>query len=130
MKEPVWVLHEVVISIHQMLLAEHGGAPGIRDQALLESALNRPQQRYIYDENTSLFSLASAYGYGIARNHPFVDGNKRVALTVAAIFLEINGYSLNAPEPNTVVIIEELAAGKLTEDDFSGWLEEFSFSKS
>ncbi len=128
MKEPVWILQEIVISVHQMLLAEHGGAPGIRDEALLESALNRPQQRYFYGEDISIFSLSSSYCYGLARNHPFVDGNKRIALTIAAIFLEVNGYSLNAPEPNTVIIIEELAAGKLTEDDFTGWLKEFSIS--
>ncbi|MBT3403625.1 MAG: type II toxin-antitoxin system death-on-curing family toxin [Gammaproteobacteria bacterium] len=128
MKEPVWILQEIVISVHHMLLAEHGGAPGIRDEALLDSALNKPQQRYFYGEDISIFSLASSYCYGLARNYPFVDGNKRIALTIAAIFLEVNGYSLNAPEPNTVIIIEELSAGKLTEDDFAGWLKEFSVS--
>lgn len=126
MKEPVWVLHEVVIAVHQSLLAEHGGAPGIRDETLLESALNRPRQRFEYSDEPSIFDLAASYCYGLANNHPFVDGNKRIALTIAALFLELNGYSLTAPEPNAVVIIEELAAGNLSEDDLSTWFGECS----
>jgi len=122
MIEPVWVLPEVVVAVHQMLLAEHGGLRGVRDEALLDSALNRPQQRFAYDTNLSVFDLAASYGYGLAKNHPFVDGNKRVALSVAAIFLEMNGYSLDAPEPETVVIIEQLAAGDLTEESLATWL--------
>ncbi len=127
MKEPDWVLAEVVTAVHQMLLAEHGGADGIRDHALLESALNRPQQRFEYADNSSIFDLAASYCYGLASNHPFVDGNKRIALTVAAIFLEINGYFLDSPEPDTVVIIKDLAAGRLTEEDLSRWFSEHSF---
>ncbi|MCG7869894.1 MAG: type II toxin-antitoxin system death-on-curing family toxin [Candidatus Thiodiazotropha taylori] len=130
MKEPVWVLHEVVIAVHQSLLAEHGGAPGIRDETLLESALNRPRQRFEYTDESSIFDLAASYCYGLASNHPFVDGNKRIALTIAAVFLELNGFSLTAPEPNAVVIIEQLAAGKLSEDDLSAWLGECSISKA
>ncbi|MEW8693104.1 MAG: type II toxin-antitoxin system death-on-curing family toxin [Candidatus Thiodiazotropha endolucinida] len=130
MKEPVWVLHEIVIAVHQSLLAEHGGAPGIRDETLLESALNRPRQRFEYSDETSIFDLAASYCYGLANNHPFVDGNKRIALTIAAVFLELNGYSLTAPEPNAVVIIEELAAGNLSEDDLSTWFGECSISNA
>jgi death-on-curing protein len=130
MKEPVWVLHEVVIAVHQSLLAEHGGAPGIRDETLLESALNRPRQRFEYSDEPSIFDLAASYCYGLANNHPFVDGNKRIALTIAALFLELNGYTFTAPEPNTVVIIEELAAGNLPEDDLSTWFGECSISKA
>ncbi|MBT3032194.1 MAG: type II toxin-antitoxin system death-on-curing family toxin [Candidatus Thiodiazotropha sp. (ex Lucina pensylvanica)] len=130
MKEPVWVLHEVVIAVHQSLLAEHGGAPGIRDESLLESALNRPRQRFEYSDEPSIFDLAASYCYGLANNHPFVDGNKRIALTIAALFLELNGYSLTAPEPNAVVIIEELAAGNLSEDDLSSWFGECSISNA
>ncbi|MCU7863046.1 MAG: type II toxin-antitoxin system death-on-curing family toxin [Candidatus Thiodiazotropha sp. (ex Lucinoma borealis)] len=128
MKEPVWVLQEIVIAVHQSLLAEHGGAPGIRDEALLESALNRPRQRFKYTDEPSIFDLAASYCYGLANNHPFIDGNKRIALTIAAMFLELNGCSLNAPEPNAVVIIEELAAGNLSEDDLSTWFGECSIS--
>jgi len=127
MKEPDWVLAEVVTAIHQMLLAEHGGAPGIRDHTLLESALNRPRQRFEYADNSSIFDLAASYCYGLANNHPFVDGNKRIALTVAAVFLEINGYFLDAPEAETVVVIQGLSAGRLTEEDLSRWLNEHSF---
>jgi death-on-curing protein len=126
MKEPVWLLPEVVISVHQMLLAEHGGASGIRDEALLDSALNRPQQHFAYGDYLSICELASSYCFGLTKNHPFVDGNKRVALTIAAIFLEINGYSLNAPEPDAAVTIEQLAAGNLTEADLANWFIEWS----
>ncbi len=126
MKQPVWVLPEVVTAVHQMLLDEHGGALGIRDDALLESALNRPQQRFEYADDSSIFDHAASYCYGLANNHLFVDGNKRVALTVAAVFLEINGYSLDAPEPEAVIIIEELAAGRVSEEDLSHWFREHS----
>lgn len=123
MIEPQWILPEVVIAIHQMVLAEHGGLPGIRDTALLESALMRPQQRYFYEDATSLFDLAASYSYGIAQNHPFMDGNKRVALTVAATFLELNGYALKAPEAEVVVIFRQLAAGNLTEASLARWFQ-------
>jgi len=130
MREPAWILPEIVTAVHQMLLAEHGGALGIRDETLLESALNRPRQRFEYADNPSIFDLAASYCYGLVNNHPFVDGNKRIALTVATIFLEINGYSLEAPEPETVVVIENLAAGKLTEEVLSQWLSKHSFSNA
>jgi len=126
MTEPVWVLHEVVIAVQQMLLSEHGGPPGIRDKALLDSALNRPKQRAAYEVNVSIFELAASYCYGLAKNHPFVDGNKRVALSVAAVFLELNGYSLVAPEAEAVVIIGQLAAGDLAEDELANWFRSSS----
>jgi len=126
MTEPKWVLGRVVLAIHQMLLAEHGGSPGIRDQALLESALSRPRQRFEYAHDPTIFELAASYCYGLARNHPFVDGNKRVALTVAAVFLELNGHVLDAPETDAVVVIEKLAAGELTEEALARWLGEHS----
>jgi death-on-curing protein len=130
MKEPVWVLQETTAAVHQMLLAEHGGLPGIRDEALLDSALTRPQQHFAYGDNFSIFKLAASYSYGLAKNHPFVDGNKRVALTVAAIFLELNGYSLEAPEAEAVIIFEKLAAGNLTESDLTNWFEDSSNLKA
>ena len=130
MNEPIGLLPESVISVHQLLLAEHGGASGIRDKALLDSALNRPRQRFAYSDTLSIYELASSYCYGLAKNHPFVDGNKRIALTVAAIFLEINGYSLNAPEPDTVVIIEQLAASDITENELTNWFKEWSISNA
>ena len=130
MRKPAWVLPEVVMAVHQMLLAEHGGALGIRDETLLESALNRPRQRFDYADDPSIFDLAASYCYGLANNHPFVDGNKRIALTIASLFLEINGYSLNAPEPDAVVTIEDLAAGNLTEEDLSNWFRQYSISNA
>jgi len=128
MSEPVWVLPELVQAVHQTLLAEHGGLPGFRDEALLDSALARPQQKYAYDSKASVFELAAAYSFGLARNHPFSDGNKRIALTVAAVFLELNGYSLDAPEPEAVIVYQQLASGSLTEDELSLWIERSSVS--
>ncbi len=126
MNEPVWVLLDVVIAVQQMLLAEHGGLSGIRDKALLESALARPQQAFAYDDRLTLIDLAAAYSFGLAKNHPFVDGNKRIALTVAVIFLELNGFSLSAPEPEIVIIFEQLAAGDLTEKELAAWFEQYT----
>jgi death-on-curing protein len=117
-------LPQVVTAIHQMLIAEHGGLPGIRDQGLLDSALARPRQQAAYGKKNSVFQLTAAYSYGLARNHPFVDGNKRIALTVAAVFLEINGYSLNAPEAEAVIIYQQLADGRLTEEGLVEWMRE------
>lgn len=124
MKEPVWLLPEVVVSVHKMLLAEHGGTSGIRDEALLDSALNRPRQLFAYSNKISIYNLASSYCFGLAKNHPFVDGNKRVALTIAAIFLDINGFSLNVTEADAAVTIEQLAAGNLTEPELVNWFIE------
>ena len=124
MTVPAWLLEEAVISIQQMLIAEHGGLPGIRDRSLLESALNRPKQQIAYGDNYGLAELTASYCYGLARNHPFNDGNKRIALTVAGVFLEINGHSLVAPEAEAVLIIEGLAAGKLKEEDLAAWFSD------
>lgn len=128
MTEPTWVLPEVVLAVQQMLIAEHGGAAGIRDSALLDSALNRAPQKYAYEKESTVFQLAASYAYGLAKNHPFVDGNKRIALTVAGIFLELNGYSLNAPEPEAVIFMEKMAAGQLEEQVLADWLEASSSS--
>jgi death-on-curing protein len=126
MTDPVWVLPELVLAVHQMLLAEHGGLPGIREQALLDSALARPQQKLAYENDISLFELAASYAYGLARNHPFIDGNKRISLTVAAVFLELNGYSLNASEAEAVLIFQRLATGTLSESDLATWIRDSS----
>jgi len=122
-KIPNWVLYEIALSVHQMLLSEHGGGTGIRDQALLESALARPKQRLEYEPESSLYELAASYSFGLAKNHPFVDGNKRVALAIGAIFLEINGICLNASEPETVIMFEQLAAGDISETELSNWFK-------
>lgn len=130
MNEPKWILVEAVLSIHNMLLAEHGGLQGVHDFKLLDSALARPRQRYSFDENASIFELAASYSYGHAKNHPFLDGNKRIALTVGAIFLELNGYSLNASEAEAVVVFEQLASGTLDEDSLSSWFRDSSISNA
>ena len=122
MKEPIWVTEKLVMMVHDMLLAEHGGLSGVRDIGLLQSALAKPQQLYKYQDDASLFELATAYSFGLAKNHPFVDGNKRIAFTVSAVFLELNGKVLNAPEAEVVVFYEGLAGGKVSEEALAQWL--------
>ena len=119
--EPIWVLTDVVLAVQQIVLAEHGGLPGIRDQNLLDSALSRPLHRFAYDTAVNIYELAASYAYGLAQNHPFIDGNKRIALSASAIFLELNGYSLNAPEAETVVVFEQLASGQISEAELAHW---------
>ena len=124
MKEPIWVLDDVVHSVHSMLLAEHGGGTGTRDKSLLKSALARARQKYVYEPEASIFELAATYSFGIAKNHPFVDGNKRTAFVVGTLLLEINGFKLNAPEPNAAITFESLASGQLDEGELSAWFKE------
>lgn len=126
MTEPKWVLDEIVISVHQVLIAEHGGSPGVRDMGLLESALAKPRQIFSYQKKATIFDLAAGYGFGLAKNHPFIDGNKRAALATAAIFLEINGYTLDAPEAEAIVVFEKLAAGDLSATELAEWLGDSS----
>ena len=121
MREPKWLIPEAVVAVHQMLIAAHGGLPGVRDASLLESALYRPQQLIAYGDDYTFPGLAAGYCFGLARNHPFVDGNKRMALTASAMFLELNGYTLDASEADAVVVLEQLAAGKITEEDLTAW---------
>lgn len=123
MNQPEWLKLEVALAVHQMLLAEHGGSHGVRDQKLPESALSRPQQKYAYDSGCSLYDLAAALSFGVAKNHPFVDGNKRVALTLGVVFLEINGIEITAPESNAAVTFEGLAGGQVSEQELSQWYQ-------
>jgi len=113
-----------VRAMHGALIAEHGGASGVRDDGLLASALARPKNRKLYSRPASLFDLAAAYAFGIVRNHPFVDGNKRVALMAAYVFLEMNGQLLDAPEVEAASVIARIAAGKAEERELSTWLRE------
>lgn len=122
MKEPVWVLRETVLTLQEQLLAEFGGSAGIRDEGLLDSALVRPKTLFAY-ENPNLFELAASYGFGLVKNHPLVDGNKRVGLTVAVLFLELNGWRFRATEADAVVRTLALAAGQFTEAAFAAWLK-------
>jgi len=119
--EPVWVELDVVLAIHDEQLAEHGGQPGVRDSGLLESALGRPRNQFAYGE-PSITRLAASYAFGISRNHPFLDGNKRTSLVVAELFLELNGYELIASDAQCVTMFLQLAAGELTEDQLAEWI--------
>lgn len=122
MKEPVWIEKADVLAIHNELLAWFGGLEGLRDEGMLESALNRPLQLFHY-ENPSPFDLAAAYASGIVRNHPFLDGNKRSGFMAAALFLEINGYRLEAPEEEAVLFTRDLAAGTIEAPLYAAWLK-------
>lgn len=124
MKAPVWVLPEVVLAVQEQLIAAFGGVAGLRDAGLLESALARPQQRFAYAEDAaSIFDLAAAYAFGLAKNHPFVDGNKRIAFATTIVFLELNGYTFNAIEADAAIRTLALAAGELKEAEYAGWLK-------
>ena len=125
MNSPIWVEEAVVIAIHRRQLAEHGGSDGIRDQGLLESALYRPKNQHAYGD-PSIFDLAAAYGFGIAKNHPFVDGNKRTSYVVARTFLKLNGYDLQAPTLEKYQVWLQLADSQIDEANLAKWIEEKS----
>lgn len=116
----VWIAIEVAMAAHAEQLAEHGGAEGVRDAGALESAMARPRNLAEYAE-PDIAALAAAYAYGIARNHPFVDGNKRTAAVVSETFLMLNGHALVATDAELVVAILALAAGELSEDELADW---------
>jgi death-on-curing protein len=122
-KNVVWVREDVVLAVHLRQLAEHGGGEGIRDEGLLQSALARPQNLLAYGSPPpDLAGLAAAYAYGIARNHPFVDGNKRTALIVSRLFLLLNGMDLVATQEEKYSTFLALAAGELSEEDLANWV--------
>jgi death-on-curing protein len=121
--EPAWIDNRVALAVHDRQLAEHGGGQGVRDPGALESALARPRNRWSYGE-TDLCRLAAAYAFGIARNHPFVDGNKRSAWVLARSFLILNDRELAYAREDAVLIVERLAAGDLPEDELADWFRE------
>lgn len=118
-----WLSLPLVLAIHDEQLVAHGGSGGVRDIALLESALNRPLNKWNY-ENAELPELAAAYAYGIARNHPFVDGNKRTSLLALYTFLGINGIDFIVPEADAAAIILSLAAGEVSEESLARWIRD------
>ncbi len=124
MKEPRWIEPRALLLRHTASLAEHGGLEGIRDEGLLESALGRPQNKFSYESEWDVFDLAAAYGFGLARNHPFHDGNKRIAFLAVGLFLAINGYRLVADQMDAIQTMLSLAAGNLTEKTFADWVRE------
>lgn len=123
MTEPEWIGVAVALAIHEEQIAEHGGGEGVRDAGLLESALARPRNAWGYGV-TDLCALAAALGHGIARNHPFVDGNKRTAFVAVETFLILNGVELTAGDADCVVAMLDLAAGEMTEAEFAAWLRD------
>ena len=122
--EPRWVGRLVADTVQHDLISMHGGLAGLRDEGLLEAALARPRQLWSYGESIDVAALAAAYAYGIARNHPYNDGNKRIAFVVAAVFAELNGYRLDAPESEVVDAMLKLAAGAIEEAALAEWLRD------
>jgi death on curing protein len=123
MSEPEWLSIEMVLAIHDEQLAVHGGSTGLRDRALLESALDRPRNKWAY-EQAKLAELAAAYGFGIARNHPFIDGNKRTALLALYTFLGVNEIDFVVPEADAATMILSLAAGEVSEESLARWIRD------
>jgi death-on-curing protein len=122
MDEPRWVSRVVADAVHADLIITHGGLPGVRDESLLDSALMRPRQRLSYEPSSDLASLSASYAYGLAQNHPYTDGNKRVAFVVMATFLALNGFNLVTDEADVVATITALAAGELEEASLAEWV--------
>ena len=116
-----WLDKQLILAVHDEQLAEHGGLSGVRDSGLLESALARPEHLAAYGE-PDIAELAASYGYGIARNHPFIDGNKRTAFVAALLFLVFNHYSFQASDSDKVIVMLKVAAGEITEAEFAAWI--------
>jgi death-on-curing protein len=122
MNQPEWVLRALVLALQDLLIAEFGGVAGIRDIGMLDSALARPEHLFTY-RSPSLCELAAAYAFGLIKNHPFLDGNKRIGFAVAVTFLEINGHKVGATEADAVIQTLALAAGEIEEADYARWME-------
>lgn len=129
MAEPKWLQESIVIYIHDDQIAQHGGSYGIINRGLLASALARPRNLYGYQGEDNFANLAASYGYGVTKNHCFVDGNKRTAFQVMFVFLRINGLYLDAPESEVVIIMQQLAENKISQEDLAQWLEKYIAKK-
>jgi death on curing protein len=127
--EPRWLSATMIRAIHNSQVQDHGGSLGLRDQGLLDSALDRPRNRFHYSSEADIFDLAAAYGFGLARNHPFVDGNKRVAFQAMYVFLGLNGFRIEAEEPEVVRLVLALAGGDLPEPELADWLRRHTSSR-
>jgi death-on-curing protein len=121
-KAPTWIRKDVLLAVHERLLAEHGGRAGIRDDRLFDSALGRPENLFAYG-NPTIFDLASSYARGIIKNHPFVEGNKRTGFMAAYLFLNLNGYEFTADESDVVIKTLAVAEGKMNEEHYAVWLK-------
>lgn len=125
--EPIWLGLDLALAVHDRQLAEHGGPSGIRDQGLLESALARPVHRWSCGEE-DFAALAAAYAFGIARNHPFIDGNKRTAWIFARLFLAVNKVEMHFAPQDAIATMLSLASGNLAEEDLAAWFRQHIFS--
>jgi death on curing protein len=123
-KEPLWIEERDAFAIHDRLLALHGGATGLRDPGLLQSALARPRQHYSYADASDVIEMAALYTAGIVRNHPFIDGNKRTGFVIGVLFLELHGFVFKASEEDATQAVMALAAGTLDEAGYAAWLRE------
>jgi death-on-curing protein len=123
-----WLQREVILAVHEEQLAEHGGATGVRDEGLMDSALARPRHLAAHGEQDHA-DLAAAYGYGLARNHPFIDGNKRTAFVAVELFLALNGWALTAGDADCVLTMLCVAAGELDEPGFADWIRRHSLPR-
>jgi death on curing protein len=121
-REPAWIEERDALVLHDRLLALHGGASGVRDRALLQSALARARQKHAYAEHADVVDMAAAYTVGVVRNHPFVDGNKRTGFVVGILFLELNGYRFTASEEDATQAVMALAAETLDEPGYTAFL--------
>ncbi|MEX2569707.1 MAG: type II toxin-antitoxin system death-on-curing family toxin [Gemmatimonadota bacterium] len=125
-KEPTWLSWGIVEAIHFDQILQHGGFQGIKNEGLIESALGRPVNKWLY-EGADIFTLAAAYGFGIAKNHGFEDGNKRTGFLAFYTFLGLNGYDFEAPEPEVVRVMNGVVEGTVSEEQFAVWIQERSF---
>ncbi|HLX69855.1 MAG TPA: type II toxin-antitoxin system death-on-curing family toxin [Verrucomicrobiae bacterium] len=124
-KPPLWIEERDVFAIHDRLLALHGGASGLRDRGLLESALARPRQHHTYSKSPDIIEMAALYTAGIVCNHPFLDGNKRTGFVLGVLFLELHGFHFIASEESATQAVFALAAGTLSEDEYAAWLRKY-----
>jgi death-on-curing protein len=123
--EPCWLTREAVLAIHAQLLARFGGSAGIRDENLLESVLAKPRQLHAYGQPNA-YEMAAAYAFGVVKNHPFIDGNKRAGFVAAYTFLGVNGIDFTASEEEAVIFTRGLAAGDITIEEYTLWLRKSS----
>jgi death-on-curing protein len=120
----VWIESNLAIAIHRLQIAEHGGSEGIRDIGLLESALARPRNLAAYDPGSDIAAFAAAYGFGVIKDHPFIDGNKRTGYVILETFLVLNGFTISATEEDKYPVVIALADGSLSENELAAWLRE------
>jgi death on curing protein len=128
--EPVWLTRLAVDILHHDQLVEHGGTPGTRDENLLESTLARPPNRWHYGQTRDLVDLAAVYGHGLTRGHPYADGNKRIGFLAMAVFLDLNGLRLEAPDKDVVDVMQRVAAGALSEHRLAAWIRAHALERA